>query len=220
MASNVSMRQTVAQLQAQGHQVEYYVRKDGGILVKSIDGVRYPSGASGNARARQIAGTSLSEARSKQLKYATRTRRGYRKRKLSLDDEIWKEYERVKEKWDKAFKSKKGKPHPAGYFGKSRIDYSIRHYGREEALRRILEAEKYTSGIAYSKNVQHLVEFIREAAIKYKSQDLLDLASDIEDNAYSIREEWIVPAYKSLYDLNHGGNPKEVAENTRLILRL
>lgn len=216
----MTMLQIVAQLQAKGHQVEYYIRKDGGILVKSIDGVRYPSGASGNARARELAGATISEARVKQLKYATRTRARYRKKNISLDEQLEREYNRVKKKWDKAFKSKKGKPHPAGYFGKSRIEYSIEQYGKEEALRRIMEAEKYTSGIAYSKNVQHLVEFIREAAASYHSQELSDLARDLEDNAYSIRDEWIYPAYRSLYDLNDGVDPKEVAKNTRLILRL
>lgn len=216
----MTMLQTVVQLQAKGHKVEYYIRKDGGILVKSIDGVRYPSGAAGNARARQLAGTTLSEARGKQLKYATRTRIRYRKKNISLDEQLEREFERVKKKWNKAFKSKKGQPHPAGYFGKSRIKYAIEHYGKEEALRRILEAERYASGIAYSKNVEILAQFIRSAGQRLNSQDLLDLAQDVTDNAYTIRDEWIAPAYDELYKLNQGVPPKEVAKNTRAILRL
>ena len=214
------MQQIIAQLQAEGHKVEYYIRKDGGILVKSIDGVRYPSGASGNARARQIAGATISEARVKQLKYATRTRARYRKKNISLDEQLEREYNRVKKKWNKAFKSKEGKPHPAGYFGKSRIKYAIEHYGKEEALRRILEAERYASGIAYSKNVEILAQFIKSAGERLSSQELLDLSQDVLDNAYSIRDEWIAPAYDELYKLNQGVPPKEVAKNTRAILRL
>ena len=209
--------EVVRQLQAQGHEVDYYVRKDGGILVKKIDGERYPSGASGNARARQLAGASISEARVKQLKYATRQRRV---KKPSLDDAIEKEYQRVKKKWNKAFKPKKGKPHPAGYFGRGRIAYALKHYGKEEALRRIREAERYASGIAYSKNIAILVQFIRHAGANYHSQELIKLADDLEENAYTIQEEWIAPAYDELYKLNAGVPPEEVARVTRAILRL
>lgn len=213
----MTMMEVVRQLQAQGHEVDFYVRKDGGILVRKIDGERFPSGASGNARARQLVGVSISEAREKQLKYATRQRKI---KKPSLDDAIEKEYKKVKKKWNKAFKSKKGKPHPAGYFGRGRIQYAIEHYGKEEALRRIREAERYASGLAYSKNVEQLAYFIKSAGATYNSQDLEKLADDLLENAFSIKEEWIAPAYEELYKLNQGIPPQEVARVTRAILRL
>lgn len=213
----MTMMEIVRQLQAQGHEVDFYVRKDGGILVKKIDGERFPTGASGNARARQIVGANISEARIAQLKYATRAR-GVKK--PSLDDEIAKEFARVKKKWNKAFKAKGGKPHPAGYFGWKRIKYAIEHYGREEALRRIHEAEKYASGIAYAKNVQALAIEIQNTAYKVNSPELLQLSKDLVENAFSIKEEWIAPAYDELYKINQGIPPKEVARNTRAILRL
>lgn len=213
----MTMMEIVKQLQDQGHEVEFYIRKDGGILVRRIDAEKYPSGASGNKRARQIVGATLSEARSSQLKYATRQR----KVKLpDLDAEIEKEYKRVKKKWNKAFKSKEGKPHPAGYFGRNRIKYYIEHYGKEEALNRIKEAEKYASGIAYSADVRILAMFVEDDARKHESQELHDLSKDILENAYSIRDEWIQPAYDELYKLNAGALPEEVAKNVRAILRL
>ena len=211
----MKMLEVVRTLQAKGHIVDYYVRKDGGILIRSIDGERY-TGASGNAKARAMAGTTLSEARAKQLKYATRSRMS----PLNIEDAIKQEWARVKKKWNKAFKSKGGKPHPAGYFGWRRIQYSIKHYGRAEALRRISEAEKYASGIAYSKNVQNLATFVRTSGNNYNSPELLKLADDIEANAFSIREEWIQPAYDALYQLNRGVEPKQVASDVRKILRL
>lgn len=211
------MMEVVTKLQSQGHQIDFYVRKDGGILVRSIDGQRFPSGASGNAVARQMAGSTLSEARASQLKFATRSRKI---KKPSLDDEVRKEFLRVKKKWNKTFKAKGGKPHPAGYFGWNRIKYALDKYGKEEALRRIHEAEKYTSGIAYEKNVRTLAVFVRNAGSQYQSQELLKLADDIEENAYTIREEWIAPAYDELYKLNQGIEPKQIAKNTRAILRL
>ena len=211
------MMEVVTKLQSQGHHIDFYVRKDGGILVRSIDGQRFPSGASGNAVARQMAGSTLSEARASQLKFATRARKV---KKPSLDDEVRKEFLRVKKKWNKAFKAKGGKPHPVGYFGWNRIKYALDKYGKEEALRRIHEAEKYTSGIAYEKNVRTLAVFVRNAGSQYQSQELLKLADDIEENAYTIREEWIAPAYDELYKLNQGIEPKQIAKNTRAILRL
>lgn len=212
----MKMIEIVRILQGKGHIVDFYVRPDGGILIRSIDGERY-TGASGNAKARAMTGTTLSEARAKQLKYATRSRQAS---KSIPDDAIRKEWQRVKKKWNKAFKSKGGKPHPAGYFGWKRIQYAYKHYGRAEALRRISEAERYASGMAYSKNIQILATFVRNAGAQYNSAELKTLADDIEANAYTIREEWINPAYEALYELNDGVQPKQVASNVRRILRL
>lgn len=213
----MNMRQIVARLQSQGHKISYYVRKDGGILIKSIDGERFTTGASGNIRARQLLGVDISEARNKQLQYATRQRGRPR---FKLEDEIEKEYQRVKKIWRRKIKSKKGEPHPAGYFGKSRIEYAVKNFGKEEALRRIREAERYALGIAYSKNVEYLITMIRDAGIKLNSQELIQLANDVQENIYNIKDEWIKPAYDELYKLNTGASPKDVASRTRRILRL
>ena len=215
---NYTMIQVVRQLQSQGHVVDFYVRKDGGILVRNIDGMRFPSGASGNAYARSLLGVNISEARKSQLKYATRVRT--RPVKVQINDAVKQEYQRVKKLWTKAFKPKKGQPHPAGYFGWQRIKRSYKEYGREEALRRIGEAEKYASGIAYSENVRILSAFILEAGNKYGSSDLTKLSEDLTASAYTIRDEWIKPAYDELYKLNTGKSPKDVASAVRSILRL
>ena len=215
---NKSMMAVVSQLVASGHQVEYYIRKDGGILIRRIDGEHF-SGAHGNARARQLVGSQLSEAREKQLAYATATRKAQRKLP-NISQTIEEEYKRVKKIWNKAFKAKGGKPSPAGYFGKGRIKYAQKMYGEEEALRRIREAERYATGTAYSKNVQHLAMFIQMASAQYQSQELEKVAEDLLANAYAIKEETIYPAYQELYKLNAGQDPKEIAKNLRKILRL
>ena len=212
----MTMIEVVQQLQAQGHEVDFYIRKDGGILIRRIDGEKFQA-AKGNARARQLAGATISEAKISQLKYATRQQR---KKHITIEDEIQREFYRVKKIWKKRIKPKKGQPHPAGYFGWARIEYSLKHYGKEEALRRIAEAERYATGLAYSKNVEHFANFIYDAGEKLNSEELKKLAEDIKNNAYSIRDEWIYPAYSELYHLNAGVDPKVVAKNTRAILRL
>ena len=215
----MTLREIVAKLQAEGHSVQYRVRSDGSIIIKRIDSQRFTYGATGNVAARQMVGEAagISEARRKQLSYATKA---HQAKKPTLDKEIESEYQRVKRKWKKAFKSQKGKPHPAGYFGKRRIRYAVEKYGKAEALRRIREAERYASGIAYSKNVAILAAFIRSAGERFESDELLKLSEDLEANAYAIRDEWIQPAYDELYKLNSGTPPKEVARNARAILRL
>ena len=218
-----SMIQIVNELINGGHQVDFYVRKDGGILIRNIDGQHY-TGAKGNARARQMTGQSISEARIKQLSFATASHKAsIKEKKLGLaqpDDAVMQEYARVKKIWNKAFKSRAGKPHPAGYFSKRGLKYIYRTYGREEAMRRIAEAERYASGIAYQKNVEHLAYYIKEAGEKFNSNELKKLADDILANGYRIKEEYIYPAYQQLYDLNAGLDPKEVAHRVRAILRL
>ena len=218
----LTMIKVVAELQAQGHTIDYYVRTDGGILIKSIDGKKY-TGASGNAIAREMAGASISQARIKQLKHITEKREKARKRRkppVPLSKTIQTEFERVRKIWNKRFKAKEGKPHPAGYFDKSRIQYSLEHYGEEEALRRISEAERYATGYAYTKNIEILAGFIREAGVMHQSEELIQLADDILANGYSIEEDWIYPAYEKLYLLNKGGIPRQIAKDVRTILRL
>lgn len=214
----MTMIEVVNELTRRGHSVQFSKRKDGGILIRYIDGVHY-TGAKGNAMARQLAGVNISEARQAQLKYATQVRT-HPIKKVELTDIIEQEYKRVKKLWNKAFKSKKGKPHPAGYFGKKRIKKSLRDYGEQETLRRIHEAERYASGIAYSKNVESLAGYVLDVANKLGSKELETLSQDILNNAYAIREEWIYPAYQKLYDLNKGIDPKQIAKETRRILRL
>ena len=212
------MMQVVIELKAKGHEVSYYKRKDGGILIRRIDGEVFSKGASGNKRARELVGSTISKAREKQLKYATRQQRKKRSPLGALESE----YKRVKKLWNKAFKAKKGTPHHAGYFGKSRIQFALEQYGLEEAKRRIQEAERYATGYAYSKNVEHLADYIRMTgnSMNPPSKALIQLADDILENAYMIKEEWILPAYESLYKINDGIPPEEVARLTRAILRL
>ena len=209
-------------LRQQGHSITYYKRKDGGILITSIDETKFAS-AHGNAKARELANVKISEARFKQLQYATRSKiylREMKRKGIERDSTLYGAFLKAKRKWNKAFKSKGGKPHPAGYFTWRHIQYTLEHEGYNEALRLIGEAERYATGLAYNKNVQILASQIEEAGVKYESEELLQLAEDLRANAYRIRDEWIYMAYEELYKLNQGAEPVQVADNVRKILRL
>ena len=222
MKQYASMRTIASELMSTGHQVEFYVRKDGGILITKIDGQRF-SGAKGNARARAMTGQNISEARFAQLKYATASKKLLntpRFKKIKVPDAVQKEYDRVHKKWTKAFKAKGNKPHPAGYYGKVRLLKSVESKGEEGAKESISEAERYASGIAYSENIKHLATQVELSGAQYESEELMKLAQEIRDNASTIRDEWVYPAYQELYKLNKGYDPKEVVNNVKKILRL
>lgn len=213
----MSVREIIYYLQETGHQITYYQRKDGGVLIRSIDGVKY-LGAKGNIAARALVGVNLSQAREKQLKAATTTKKQLKK--AVGYEEVKTEWRRVRDVWRQAFPPSKRKKNPIGTFSWRRIRYALIHYGREEALRRIYEAERYAQGLANTLNVEHLIAYIKEANLFLKNEDFDKLAKDIEANIYSIKEDAIYPAYQALYELNHGANPSEVARKVRRILSL
>ena len=62
----MTIKNSIKELKARGYRVSYRQRKDGGILIKSIDGHTY-RGATGNRVARALLGQKLSEARKVQL---------------------------------------------------------------------------------------------------------------------------------------------------------
>lgn len=213
----MTMREIVKVLQSQGHSVSYYIRKDGGILIKEIDGTRYTGGA-GNAIARALTGTQISAKRAEQLKRITYT--GKRAAAYFDDREIKKTLHRVQRKWNRAFPHKKGEAPMQGRKTAKGVKWSIEHRGREETLRLLSEAERYASGKAYSKNIEQLAAYIEDAGIKYQNEKLIQLAQDIRDNAWMIQESSMAPAYDELYKLNDGIDPDEIERNVRRILQL
>ena len=211
------MKNVVEILNAQGHSVTYYVRKDGGILIKSIDGQTF-QGARGNAIARAMTGVNLSVKRSQQLERITWT--GKRAKAYIEDREVKRMLQRVQRKWNKAFPHKKGEIPAVGRKTAKGVRWSLEHRGKEETLRLLSEAERYASGKAYAKNVETLAVFVESAAARYESAELYDLADSIRDNAWMIREDSIYPAYQELYKLNDGLSQEDVASNVRRILQI
>lgn len=63
----MTIKKSIKELRTRGYRVSYRQRKDGGILIKSINGQKY-RGATGNSVARAILGQKLSEARQVQLR--------------------------------------------------------------------------------------------------------------------------------------------------------
>ena len=212
----MTIREIIKVLSSQGHTVSYYVRKDGGVLIKSIDGRRF-TGASGNVYARSITGQLLSEKRSMQLEKITYT--GKRAKSYIEDREVKRLLQKVQRKWNKAFR-KNGQVPSVGRKTAKGVKWSLVHKGKEETIRLLKEAERYASGLAYSRNIEQLAMYVKQAGVDYDSEELMQLGDDILSNAWMIKEDTIRPAYEELYELNHGVPPKEVARKTRIILQI
>lgn len=215
--TQITMREVVSELRSQGHSITYYERKDGGILIRSIDGQMF-TGATGNLYARAMAGTHLSVKRAAQISQITWT--GKRAKNQISDREVKKKLEKVQRKWRKAFPKVDGKVPKQGRKTARKVQWSLQNRGKEETMRLLNEAERYASGKAYSKNIQFLIGYIKDAASKYGSPELDDLANRVEENAFLIMEEMIEPVYQELYKLNAGVPPEEIVRNIERIIHL
>lgn len=216
----MTLRNVVKQLRAEGHSVTYYVRKDGGILIRTIDGQRF-TGATGNMYARAMTGATLSTKRATQLSRITWT--GKRAAKHIEDREIKRLLQRVQRKWNQAFPHKRGEIPPVGLKTSKKVKWSLEHKGKEETIRLLQEAERYASGKAYSENIRHLANYVQDAAVDLDSEDLMELANSIRENAWMIEEASIQPAYRELYNLNKlhlGYTIKGIVNNTKRILQI
>lgn len=186
----MTIRETIKQLQAQGHSITYYERKDGGVLITSIDGTKF-TGANGNKVARWMTSQELSEKRARQLESATKRRTTGSKKVDTL-------LRKVQRKWTKRF----GKNPEVGKKTFRKTQWRLENKGEEETIRSLLESESYAEGFAYTENIRQLVEEMRKVANAYDVEELHDIADWIENNQQVIREEWIFPIYQQLYDFD------------------
>ena len=211
----MTIRQIAKELTAQGYDIRYRVRKDGGVLITKIDNKRFV-GATGNKLARQMVGQDISEPRRAQLERITRER-------IDVEN-LYKEYRRVKRKWTKG-----NLPKNAGKLTFKKFKKAIKEKGKAEALRFLGEKEKYASGIAYSGNIIALSSYIEEVASRldgfgFSSDKLYQLAQEVMIADGQIRDEWIQPAYDELYRFNTepltDSLVNEVVRNVKRILHI
>ena len=211
----MTTREVVNELRKRGHKIKYRVRSDGGILITSMDGVKY-TGAAGNKIARTLVGdeAALSQARKTQLKII-KPAKGPKPKEDVLQGRIQTRIKQVQ----KAYNKNKV-PISQGRITKRLIRKIVQEEGVEAAYRKLEQSERYAEGYALSKTISALVEYIRHMAMLVESDELEDLADDIEAHDGLIRDEWIKPAYEALYELNHGGDISDIVNKVRAILHL
>lgn len=196
----MTTRQLVNQLRNQGYNVTFYVRKDGGILITSINGEKF-KGAKGNVYARSLLGEVFSERRTAQLTKITRERvRKPRKIPVETPEDLERFRKRVMRKWRKAGLT--------GSISKKNLRKMIEDRGFEGAKEYLENMERHTQGKAYFGAIEGLLARIQndiEVITDGSEIDYLQKAYDlIDDKKEDFKQEWLFPIFDSLYNFERG----------------
>lgn len=214
----MTLRQLAKAYRDQGHQVEYYNRKDGSILVRFIDGVEY-KGATGNAVLRALGkplalNADLSQARKTQLKIIKP-----KGKRTQLPKALERKLKTVQELYNK-----NKVPISQGRITKKLIRQILAEEGEEVARKKLTQAQRYAEGYATNATIDAFLTAIQSYRRLFQqgSQEheaLKKLEDDIRLSSGIIKDEYIYPAYKRLYDIKKG-SVLDVVDDVRKILRL
>lgn len=193
----MTTREIVSILRERGHNITFRARKDGGILITSLDGIKF-SGARGNTFARTLYGDYLSKAREFQLQRVNLQKA--KKRKAPLPEALKKRLTRVQRLWRKQHDISKGT------IKTSSIRYILENEGMLSASEALDKAEKYALGLAYEENVMFLVDRMEKDEL---SESLI---SSVELLRNRFKESWINPIYQTLYEYEKNAIEQDEAE--------
>lgn len=215
----MKVSEIIRELKSMGYEIESRQRSDGGVLITSINGVKYHA-STGNQVARSILGISLSSARQEQLSYnVSKYIKGKKKPKDKFDDDIKRAVKRVQRKWWK------NKTHGTAKITMRKARYHFRTEGRQATLDYLSRMERYSEGYAYEENVRYLSDYASK--ISYGSSDANikslyeELANTIDGMRYTFKEEWISKIYQLLYEIvGTGYNSSKAMQNYALIKQI
>ena len=189
----MTIAEIVKLLEKEGHSVKYYVRKDGGLLITEIDGVKY-KGASGNAQARAMSGQVVSERRVQQLKKITKQRK-VKHKKLKIPDELEKMRKKVERAWRKAGIK--------GQISKRNLEAIIKERGVAGAKTYLEEMMRHTKGYAYTTQIDDLIMRIQQDMVVSDEKEntwLEKVIQLIEANRETLLVEVLFSIFDKLYE--------------------
>ena len=185
---DIKLIEIIKILEAQGHEVEYAHRKDGGYIIKKIDGQKF-SGKLGNEFARTMVGAKLSQARQVQLA-RIRTPKGKRAQKLApLPEDVKRALRKVQRTW------RKKHPDIRGTASTKNIRYFWKEHGTEATIQSLDKSYRYAQGLAYIDNVNFLLQRIRNDLDKVPNSAMENVYNLIERHALDMKEEWLQPLH-------------------------
>ena len=196
----MKIKDIIKELKEIGYNVSFYKRKDGGIRITRINGETY-RGSSGNIKARNIVGASLSEAQVRALgRLKTPTGKGSynKRRKAPIDEATKKQIQKLQRIYRKSGKAE-GKPTIRNY------RYILKTKGKKEADRLLKQSERRILGYAYTENVDALLSRLAMDISKLQDKEDVSYLQKAYDRILSMRETFpdrkIYPIYEILYDL-------------------
>lgn len=155
----MTVKKMIETLMNKGHKVKFTIRQDGSARITEIDGQAFTA-SKGNAAARDMLGQSLSKRQMEQANRNVAKQKGKKrkkKKKNPMGDEE-RELRKLTRRVQKAFREAGDK----GTIRWSSVAYAWKHYGIEEALEKLTQAERYAKGLAYPINLQHFVDRLRQ----------------------------------------------------------
>lgn len=220
-------RQIVKELIDKGYKVEFTPRKDGSIRITKIEGKRggriyegKSSSSKGNAKARKLAGDSLSEKQvSQRAKPNAKRQRKAEKKKASIKA-AKKRAKQRKEKAKREFKkksrltestkkmirkaqkelAKKGKK---GILKSERVKKHKAKYGTKSAKSAIRNIMIHEAGYAYPEAVNGLIEFLSDNFSQYKgTSEVINALKPYTKYTRLLEDSILVSIYDIYYDVS------------------
>lgn len=216
-----TLRTIIKDLRKEGHTIRYENRKGGGLLIKSIDRVKF-SGYAGNELARQIKGVNLTIRQQSHIENITPQKGvwGQSRKGVELPKALQSKLRRVQRIW------RKSQPNTTEKVTKANVLYNLRTYGAEETMRRLNQRERYGQGYAYFENIDALKERVnRFGSFPVRLSGLKIVLDKIESKRLIFKDKWIEEINNIIYNcekLNAGADKnqqitnKEYALNTML----
>ena len=188
----------VENLKKAGVDIQYRVRKDGGILVTDVNGLKF-KGAAGNTFVRNLTGETLSESQIKQrLKIKPPKGKSAAARKMpELPEDTIKKIKRLQREYRKQGKEK-------GYPSIRNYRYNLKKYGKEKADEMLAHSEQYIRGLAYDESIDALIlrlDQINNVLNDNRISELIELTKQERDyHREDFTEEKISFLIQAIYD--------------------
>ena len=191
---------------SEGHSVTYRKRPDGGIIITSVDGMKFPRAGTGNKYLRQVTGINVSAKRMAQTTYNVgkfiKLKAGQHKASsLSDTEELKRLTRRVQRIWRKNQTTGEGK------VTIRKVRWLQQQYGTSVAKEYLLRRERYSLGYAYEENVNYWAEVISRmgSGTQYDS-DFKELAEKLRSKIDHVKEADL----QKIHDIQYnGGIPLE-----------
>lgn len=189
--------------------VVYEKRKEGGIIIKSINGVEY-KGKSGNVYFRKLTNASLSTAQKEAIRAGSskkkeiakakaqglpKPRKAKKKKPLKLGKQLSKRLRKTR----KAFKElDENQKRIVGTPTRKKILQSLKREGRKSTIQKLKESERYAKGKIYSAQMEFIITRIEESA-EMRGEDVSELVDFLRSHKNSFYEERFIAFKEELY---------------------
>lgn len=197
----MQLKQVVKQLRQKGYRIKVYKRKDGGLLIKSINKRQF-GGAMGNQIARELLGVKPSQ---KQLETNRRLVSRFIERKSIADLKGKALFNRVQRTWEIY------KPNVSGKITWKKYEWNVKNLSKGMADEKLREAYRYARGLAYTENVNHALDTMKEQINKLDFRGL---------NLNNAEKKSYIDRYQRVIDYIENNRDKITERDLQEVLRL